>query len=393
MAEMYDCTSDQCKITAFHYANGIAAKNRGHYYEKISLCRGRVPGWLDLCQHYAQKKPPPGSSNVGDWLCFGIPLPQHHLIVVSSRLCIASTARQYTLFSPNMLETDVLGNNVDYSEVFLKNVPVTCIPIDIDAEYTSENMKVIDALLKYLRFYIQLEMRQLTRGALIDLNEWPMYVYKSNTKSKLSLHLYQHLPRNVTFVNIEEVGRFLANVKSRMTFNPKTRGKECWIDDSVCASNRSLRLPLCSKMESGVLCKKLEHYDTLGKQHCPLPLVTVALVHYPHNVPTADIPTLNLCYPGKVRSHWGISCQPNERITSRIKTFIEINLGIRVTRENSRTKYSYFDTSESFCPFVARRHRHSKQYFVWNWDTHKLTRHCWSFKCKETKSENFVTTK
>ena len=338
---------DEVQIDAFQ-CTGNVAKRKARYTKLCNVSQSdRLPKQLELARHYALMEPPPGSTNIGDWLCFGLKEPDNVLIITSSIFpsrSVNSTARHYTLFTPSGLSSVVHSDSdhkSEYSEVFASNLYVTCIPIDIDADIRIEGGDgLIESILKYMREFMQDEMRQLTCGTFTNLDDWPMYVYKSDTNEKLSLHMYQHLPCNVVFENINEVKHFVDNVKKRAASHPVARNIlqveytqykgekyiknyvtgqfECrddatktlkqeqlaesnvlcqeFIDSAICAPNKSLRLPFCYKRTSsnGTAHKKLRPLTTV----CNNPQnvsreernsVISALVHYPHNTGTLGV--------------------------------------------------------------------------------------------------------
>ena len=423
-----------------------------------------LPTPLTLATLYADVQPPYECFHLQDWRGFDLEVPSERLTLVSETLSAkGSGGRQYVVFSPRCLAERIVSNFQrgqpdTFCELFREEYEVTCVPFDLDVtgpiargcwndvqqenEYVSE---CVDELRRRLNEQLQMFLQDD-----FDIGRWPLRIFRRRARypDKLSLHLYQVLPSNISFKNIDHV-RMLAN---RMIEEMKNRfrsfssagtllghweyvvdGKKyeskaeehhvffhgpdgerlsrskhvkpkfvSYIDSKIYRVNGSLRLPGCSKSKNMDDVLVSANKDIVVEDD-----IEGSLVHFPHRLGNDNVVGGRRKYPQHLQPFRGkrvlIEYEAAERIrrsydkidvnddhVQQLRQAIEKAYETTVTKVKRIESELFFDTKLKKCPFAGSDHQHANQYFVYRGRKFPtLLRKCWHSAC-ETRYE--VTT-
>jgi len=283
-----------------------------------------------------------------------------------------------------------------------------------------------------------------------DIRGWPMRIFRRRVRNpdKLSIHLYQILPINVSFKSIEHVrvlvnrmieemrdrfrlfssaGTFLGHwecvvgdvryetkAEEHHAFFRRPDGKRLsrsirpkstfvsYIDSQIYKVNGSLRLPGCSKSKNmddvlvGAKDDDVDETDIIGSlAHFPHRCndnVIGALRRYPQSCQAFRQKRVRIEYTEGDRMTGGCEkLDVNDDDVQRLREFIETEMDTKVTKCKRMESSLFFDTTLTYCPFAKRDHRNAKQYFVYRGrESSTLLNKCWHSQCQGQYGINTV---
>ena len=360
---------DESSMVDFTYGSGILRRIK-HFYNHDRLASvgllagdGQLPRPFVLARRYSKCLPPVGTPDVGSWRCFGgvNKVPSRTSAMTS---VYEGNARGYVVTSPTALERLVRsGGDHTFSEVFDGDLLVHTIPLDVDD--ADQPQWDDDAALDLAERFRRVLSKEL--GELPDEPD----VYSSVDSAKLSLHVYQRLPRPIAN---------MAALSSMMTSLRQVFPEMRYVDLSVYGSGKSLRLPGCCKMSDGKAVRRLRRVGGDGLLH-----VRRALAHYDHMPGVSRRPYDRPDVPMDRHlrtSTGGFERQLSEEELSKIVSAVERATSLRTTRTVRRGEYLFFDTDERHCPMSGRLHRTCRQKLQHRLGTDVVRRKCWSPGCR-----------
>ncbi len=454
----------RAEIREFTYGSDID-KMTDEFYTYWKTCtfidkNVDLPTPLTLASLYADVKPPYECSNLFEWRGFKLEEPSKSLPIVSEILKTSeSQGRQFVVISPKSLAERIVsmlreGKPASFSELFREEYEVTCIPFDLDVtgpiarrcwNDRKEENDYIDKWVKELRFRLNWELREFLQDDF-DIGRWPMGIFRRRIQQpdKLSFHLYQMMPSNVSFKSIEHVrvlvnkmieemkdryilvcpnsGTFLGHwecVVDGATYETKPDvmhhgkfygpdGKELtrherlkakfvpYIDSQIYKVNGSLRLPGCSKstnvddvmvradddaeVDESDIVNSLVHLPHRCKDN-----VIGALRRFPQHCIPSQQKQVRIEYPEAERSSGSFESplELNNGDVQRLREFIEKEYETTVTKCKRMECALFFDTTLTFCPFANKDHENAKQYFIYRGrESSTLLRKCWHSQCQ-----------
>ena len=452
----------RAEIRAFTYERKIRETTEDFYrYWKpfILVDNGtELPTPLMLATLYANVDPPYECLYLHDWRGFQVEQPSRKLPIVSEILGSGeSRGRQFVVTSPRSIAEQIVskfkeGQPASFSEVFREEYEVTCLPFDLDVtgpiadlcyNDRSQEGEYLDGCVRELCSRLNLQLRLFLQDDF-DIRSWTMHSFRRRVRSrnKLSFHLYQILPRNVSFKSIDHVrtlvNRMIEEMKDRSLLfshagtllghwecevggeNYATLAEEhhsffhgpdgkrlnrsprlnsrfvSYIDSQIYQVNRSLRLPGCSKsknMEDVMVRVSDDDVDEID--------VVSSLAHFSHRCNENVIGVLR-SYPKseqsfrqrQVRIKYSVGERKmHERVSEtlavsdddvrQLRDFIEKKYETTVTKCKRLDCALCFDTTLSYCPFAKRVHQNAKQYFVFRGrESSTLLNKCWHSHCQ-----------
>lgn len=430
----YD-TEGQIRLRRFCYENDPISAVKSYYelwnpFLKAFVSDNVVPpSLLSFTKRYADRQSPPMSANIDDWRAFELQPPERNLIVVSE---VIGSCRQFVAYSPKRLASDIvqcLQESYTFCEVFRESLDITCLPFDLDIDgavwrqYGGDDEEVyIDRVVQELRLRMTTALRSCMNENRdnFSLMEWPVRVFRGDSDKKMSLHVYQTLPNNITVRNIDEVGSIVSGMLENVR---RSRGMEStllgvwrsgdfesrpedghrrfyepagnaisgktpelndfvsFVDVGIYRTNRSLRLPGCAKSRQGRVMtawldgtmRRVTENDVIG-----------ALAHYPHETPSYGC-VRQILRSNENKRTVSISAEFHHIapiMLNALKKFIENELDVRITRRKITISGAFFDTDEKRCVFTKRSHGAAKQYFYFQPVKNVLLRKCWHGACQ-----------
>lgn len=400
----------------------------------------RLPSPLSICTRYADSQPPLEFSQVKDWKAFGLKNPSKRLVVVSEALCFEDSGpKQFLLFSPKRLAESIVFNFQrehprTFCEIFRAGYDVTCIPFDLDitginaTRILGDKEKVnvfVKRCVDELRLRLNDQLRHYVNDKF-DVTKWPVGIFQghSSKANKISLHVYQRLPWNVSISGIDHVKILVTRMvqeikKSRHTSSQNgtllghweyVSGNQIYesqmednhatfreinnklllnydesdvrfvsyIDTKIYKVNGSLRLPGCSKSKANrnilVKCSGEDIHESDIKD---------SLVHYPHSSISFGTEIINIvCFDENRNGNLSRHVFVKDEDVQRISCFIEDNLKTVVTKCKQTPTGVFFDTQQTWCPLAKKDHRGAKQFYAYSSTTRTLVRKCWHSNCQ-----------
>lgn len=444
MRNVYSSDNYDEEITAFTFDSKIKKEIAFFYFtlnSLIAMTKDTLPSPLTMCIRYADVLPPPECNRLKDWRGFCcMNKPTRKLVVVSEACTFEQNGpRQYLLFTPKRLSECIVSNfkraqRNTYCEIFRNDYDVTCIPFDIDVTGMNATRNINDATklnnfvtrcVDELRDRLNKQLRRYLNGKF-DVRKWPMGIYRgrSNKANKLSLHLYQRLPGNISIRGIDHV-KILATRMNReikrskqtfstsgtllghweytdrdkiyesqiadnhatlrdinddvlLKFDPSKLRFIPYIDTKIYRVNGSLRLPGCCKSKSRTnVIVKINDEDIHERD------IIDSLVHYSHSSEYFEKETIRIeCYDDKLCIGSSRHIFVKDVDVERIRRFIENDLKIAVTRCKQTTSGIFFDTELTRCPFAEKDHGNARQFFAYSSSTRVLVQKCWHSNCQ-----------
>ncbi len=152
---------------------------------------------------------------------------------------------------------------------------------------------------------------------------------------------------------------------------------ECLVDLGIYHPNKSLRLPLQSKIENGKHVRKFLPRNSMST-------VFDALIHYPHT----DMKSLGgdpilITYMGPKKL---VPSKMDNTKVEKAKEFIQKHYSLKVTKITERNDSVYLDVvsevDSNYCLIKEDTHKNAKMFFIF--DRHgNLCLSCWSTNCQK----------